>query len=124
MAMMYVKGGVITLVNGFLTSFCLWPDGAGRLLFQSTCSSQRSKLWPPRSSSGRRGLGQALKPKLVRSGASANRKLDHFFLATELLKKVPKRSMPLEATVPTANCRVDEHDCLFITVDCGLSIST
>jgi hypothetical protein len=49
---------------------------------------------------------------------------DHFFLATDLLKNVPRRSMPLEATVPTANCRVDEHDCLFTTVDCGLSIST
>src|SRR5437667_4029013 len=67
------------------TSF--WPDGAGRLLFQSTCSSQRSKLWPPRSSSGRRGLGQALKPKLARSGASANRKLGSFLLSYRIAQK-------------------------------------
>jgi hypothetical protein len=26
--------------------------------------------------------------------------------------------------VPTANCRHDEHHCLFTTVDCGLSISS
>jgi dolichyl-phosphate-mannose--protein O-mannosyl transferase len=32
--------------------------------------------------------------------------------------------MPLEATVPTANGRVDERNRLFTTADCGLSIST
>ena len=36
-----IAAAIETLVNGFLTSFRLWPDGAGRLLSQSTCSSQR-----------------------------------------------------------------------------------
>ena len=53
-----IAGGVLTLTNGFLTFVPPLVGWAGRLLFQSTCSSQRSKLWPPRSSSGRRGLGQ------------------------------------------------------------------
>ena len=35
------------------------------------------------------------------------------FLTTGLLKNVPKRSMPLEATVPTANGRIDERYRLF-----------
>jgi hypothetical protein len=34
---------------------------------------------------------------------SANGSWDHFFLTTGLLKNVPKRSMRLEATAPTAN---------------------
>ena len=32
--------------------------------------------------------------------------------------------MPLRVAVPAANCRFDEHDCLFMIVACGLSIST
>ena len=48
-----IAGGILTLVNGFLT-FVPPLAGWGRpLLFQSACSSQRSKLWPPRSSSAR-----------------------------------------------------------------------
>ena len=72
-----IAGGVMTLVNGFLTFVPrLWPDGAGRPLFLSTCSSGQLKLFAPWSSSGRRGLGQGVKPHPVRSGSCANRKLE------------------------------------------------
>ena len=53
-----IAGGILTLVNGFLTFIPPLAGWGGRLLFQSTCSSQRSKLWQPRSSSGGRGPGQ------------------------------------------------------------------
>ena len=55
-------------------------DGAGHLLLPSTCSSQRSKLYAPWSSSGRPGLGQGVKAQLVRSRASANRQLASLLL--------------------------------------------
>ncbi len=57
------------------TSFRLWRDGQAACFSRVLVLSQRSKLWPPRSSSGKRGLGQGLKPQLVRSGSSANPKL-------------------------------------------------
>ncbi len=52
-----IAGAILTLVNGFLT-FVPPLSVPGRPLFLSTCSSRRSKLYAPRSSSGRRGLGQ------------------------------------------------------------------
>src|ERR1700751_2256784 len=72
-----IAGGIMTLVNGFLT-FVLplaWPTtrppAFPEYLFFGT-----SRLYAPRSSSGRRGLGQELKPQLVRSGSSATQNFD------------------------------------------------
>ena len=56
-----IAGAILTLVNGFLTFVPPFVGGTGRPLFLSTCSSRRSKLYAPRSSSGRRGLGQGLR---------------------------------------------------------------
>ena len=54
-----IAGGVMTLTNGFLTFVLPLTNGDFRdPFFQRTCSSRRSKLCAPRSSSGRRGLGQ------------------------------------------------------------------
>src|SRR3954451_24430432 len=52
-----IAGSIVTLVNGFLTFVPPLAGWAGRPLFLSTCSSQRSKLFAPWSSSGRRGIG-------------------------------------------------------------------
>jgi hypothetical protein len=68
-----IAGSILTLVNGFLTFVAPLVGLAGRLLLQSTCSLQPSKLCVPRSSSGRRGPGQ--NQQLVRSGLSAIQKL-------------------------------------------------
>ena len=72
-----IAGAILTLVNGFLT-FVPPLVGAGRPLFLSTCSSRRSKLYAPRSSSGRRGLGQRLKPAVSSEPAVGNPELVAF----------------------------------------------
>ena|ERR1035438_4091034 len=53
-----IAGGIVTLVNSFLTFVPPLAGWGGRPLFLSTCSSRRSKLCAPWSSSGRRGFGQ------------------------------------------------------------------
>ena len=69
-----IAGLILTLVNGFLTFVLPLTNGDFRdPVFQRTCSSRRSKLYAPRSSSGGRGLGQGLKAQSVRSGRSATR---------------------------------------------------
>ena len=82
-----IAGAIVTLVNGFLTFVPpLAGCRAGRLLSRVLVLRDDRNCMPPRSSSGRRGLGQGLKPKLVRSGASANRKLGSFLLRAGLLR--------------------------------------
>ena len=57
-----IAGSIVTLVNGFLTfipPLVGWRRHARSS--SSTCSSRRLKLYAPRSSSGRRGLGQGLR---------------------------------------------------------------
>ncbi len=58
---------------------------------------RRSKRYAPRSSSGRRGLGQGLKPPLVRSGSSANRKLGSLLLNYRIAQKYTRTIHALEA---------------------------
>jgi len=54
-----IAGAICTLVNGGLTY--IPPFFGERPPGLSTCSSRRSKLYAPRSSSGRRGPGQGLR---------------------------------------------------------------
>jgi hypothetical protein len=69
-----IAGGIMTLVNGFLTFVLPLTNGAFRdPVYPGTCSSRPSKLYAPWSSSGRRGLGQRSSQQLVRSGPSATR---------------------------------------------------
>src|SRR5690349_11771057 len=102
-----IAGGVITLVNGFLTfvpPLAGWgrPPAFPEYLFFATIETVATSviIWQAWTWSG------------VEAEVSTERERpptgswDHFFLATELLKNVARRSMPLEATVPTANCRV------------------
>jgi len=64
-----IAGTLLTLINGFLTFVAPLLGGDGHLLSRSICSSQPSKLWPRRSSSGRRGPGQRSKPVVCRGQA-------------------------------------------------------
>jgi len=99
-----IAGAILTLVNGFrLLSV------PGRPLFLNTCSSRRSKLYVPRSSSGKRGLGQGLKPQLVRSRSSANGKLGSL-LNYGIAQKRTRTIHVFGGHLPTANGRVNERN--------------
>ena len=107
-----IAGGVITLTNGFLTFVLPLTNGDFRdpvfpayVFFgtiETVCTSVI--IWQAWTWSG------------VEAAVSSERMVrrtgrwDYFFLTTGLLKNVPKRSMPLEATVPTANGRIDERN--------------
>ena len=93
-----IAAAICRPLNGFLASFrlCSVP---GRPLFRSTCSSRRSKLYAPRSSSGRRGLGQGVKPQLVRAVRSQP-EAGIAACSVRLLKNVLERSLSLELIVP------------------------
>ena len=72
-----IAGLILTLVNGFLTFVLPLTNGDFRdPTFPAYVFFATIELYAPRSSSGRRGLGQGLKPQLVRDGSSAIRKLD------------------------------------------------
>ena len=54
-----IAGSIVTVINAAVTFVPpLFGVSWGRPVFLSTCSSRPSKLYVPRSSSGRRGLGQ------------------------------------------------------------------
>jgi hypothetical protein len=62
-----IAGSVMTLTNGFLTFVLPLTNGDCRdPAYPGTCSSGRSKLYAPLSSSGGRGLGHPRMPNCVR----------------------------------------------------------
>jgi len=73
----------IRVIERFLTFVPPLAGWAGARFPELLVLRNDRKLWPPRYPSGRRGLGQALKPKLVRSERPPTGSWDHFFLATE-----------------------------------------
>ena len=85
-----IIAGVIETLAVISMQF-VYPLASGawheHICLHRTFSSGRSKRYAPQSSSGRRGLGQRLKPPLVRSGSSANRQLGSLLLNCGIAQK-------------------------------------
>ena len=100
-----IAGGVITLVNGFLTfvpPLAGWgrPPAFPEYLFFATIETVATSviIWQAWTWSG-------VEAEVSTERASANGKLGSLLLNSGIAQKCTKRCMPLEATVPTANGR-------------------